>query len=648
MSGVTYVARRGIDISTVLPTIAVLADDTIETISTNPGSEDLTSNGDNLPISGTLTKAAVNTGSGLVEFSGFTTSNYLGQIINENIDPNTKLFSVTCTFSVLNNTTEEVLVDIGDASKSSFRLSVSTAGTLKFTVTDGTTTNQIITSEIYDDGAHYSALCVYKNGEMWLYVEKLLVDYLLGTDITLLTNSLGWAVQTIPVENAWKVVGYGNSLYVALSSDGTGDRVMTSTDGETWTSRVNSIDNNYFNIAYGASIWVALAATGTSNQVMTSADAITWTTRTTPTGTFNWQGLVFGNSLFVAVASSGTANRVMTSTDGITWTQRTSAEDNSWLSIAFGNSTYIAAAIDGTNRIMKSTDGISWTAKTAASADQWRGIAYGNGIWVCVASTGTNRVMTSEDDGDTWTSRASADDDEWWNDVSFGDGIFFAVGNTLSMYSSDGKNWTALAVPNDTTWRDVTYGDSWVAVGNNEAMKIDTNSAKLRIGLNNQDLLPATLSKISNVKVYPSEVTQANLATIIDNESWMYKKYAIFSILGNSYSFDISVSGANESTNMIRNVAKSISGIQNVTYDRTERRHQFTYQHVDRIDGTLSQLLEFFYSMYTGVYATVDKYGSISSPDETMQVTMDSNNYVERRVASGIDKYNISVELIEQ
>jgi hypothetical protein len=52
-------------------------------------------------------------------------------------------------------------------------------------------------------------------------------------------------------------------------------------------------------------------------------------------------------------------------------------------------------AQSGTNRIMTSPDGVTWTAQTTAGSDSWVSVAYGNGTFVAVSSSGTHRVMTS-------------------------------------------------------------------------------------------------------------------------------------------------------------------------------------------------------------------------------------------------------------
>jgi len=277
-----------------------------------------------------------------------------------------------------------------------------------------------------------------------------------------------WTLRTSAADNSWNSVTYGNGLFVALATTGTGNRVMTSPDGITWTIRTSAANNNWYGVTYGNGLFVAVATTGTGNRVMTSPDGITWTLRNSAADN-QWLSVTYGNGLFVAVAQTGAGNRVMTSPDGITWTLRTSAADNQWTSVTYANGLFVAVASTGTgNRVMTSPDGITWTIRTSAADNQWWSVTYGNGLFVAVALTGTgNRVMTSPD-GITWTSRSSAADNAW-EGVTYGNGLFVAVAYTGTgnrvMTSPDGITWTIRTSAADNNWRRVTYGNGlFVAV----------------------------------------------------------------------------------------------------------------------------------------------------------------------------------------
>jgi Secretion system C-terminal sorting domain len=215
---------------------------------------------------------------------------------------------------------------------------------------------------------------------------------------------VSWTIRTSAADNLWRSVAYGtvagNGLFVAVANSGTGDLVMTSTDGITWTSRTPALNNQWLSVTYGTvagnGLFVAVAIDGTGNRVMTSPDGITWTSRASAADN-QWRSVTYAAGLFVAVASDGTGNRVMTSPDGITWTSRTSAADNSWNSVTYAAGLFVAVAATGTgNRVMTSPDGITWTIRTSATDNNWRSVTYGNGLFVAVASTGVgNRVMTS-------------------------------------------------------------------------------------------------------------------------------------------------------------------------------------------------------------------------------------------------------------
>jgi hypothetical protein len=64
-----------------------------------------------------------------------------------------------------------------------------------------------------------------------------------------------WTLQTSATDNFWRSVTYGivgtNGLFVAVSYDGFGNRVMTSPDGINWTSQTSASDNEFTSVTYG-------------------------------------------------------------------------------------------------------------------------------------------------------------------------------------------------------------------------------------------------------------------------------------------------------------------------------------------------------------------------------------------------------------
>ncbi len=250
------------------------------------------------------------------------------------------------------------------------------------------------------------------------------------TPATLLgAAGIDWTGRASVLDHRWTSVTYGGGLFVAVSSDGVGNRVMTSPDGITWTGRASAADNNWFSVTYGEGLFVAVSSNGNGNQVMTSPDGITWTSRASA-GNNVWYSVTHGGGVFVAVAASG--NRVMRSPNGITWTIRTSPGDTEWLSVTYGGGQFVAVALRSRGaHVMTSPDGITWTPSSSVGGGQWTSVTYGSGLFVAVnADEGREGVITSPD-GINWTDRSTPAPSAW-NSVTYARGLFVAVSGTAA------------------------------------------------------------------------------------------------------------------------------------------------------------------------------------------------------------------------
>lgn len=202
-----------------------------------------------------------------------------------------------------------------------------------------------------------------------------------------------------------------------------------------------------------------------------AAEVTEWATAT-PSVVEGWVGATYANGRFVVTCrrtACTLANNVMTSDDGgITWTSRSINQANSWSDVVYGDGTFVAVALDGTNRIATSPDGTAWTLRSAASAQQWRRIIYGNGTFVVVASNSTaDGIMTSTTQGASWIRR-TAPTGPWWSVAYSPDHDRFVVlGNsTTALYSDNGGvSWSTTTIP-ARLYRSVTYGNGrFVALG---------------------------------------------------------------------------------------------------------------------------------------------------------------------------------------
>lgn len=273
---------------------------------------------------------------------------------------------------------------------------------------------------------------------------------------------------------------YSESIYVPFlglwmawssSDDGSGERVITSPDGETWTPQntgaftgsiqeaaagpdrvifvgpgaaalmtVDGVNFTTFNmpqaiqhtgIAYDPvnALFVIVAQQG-SNRVFTTVDGSSVNTITAPVLN-NWRSLTWSDTLqlLIAVATSGSGNQVMTSDDGgTTWTpQTTPTPTRQWIKVKELNGRIFAIAQDGTERLMYSDDAVTWTllnigSQVGSSAFWGTDLAYGNGLYLIVASASAGAIpqfIKSTDPGGLVWSSGGLSPTAQWSGVSF-------------------------------------------------------------------------------------------------------------------------------------------------------------------------------------------------------------------------------------
>ena len=280
-------------------------------------------------------------------------------------------------------------------------------------------------------------------------------------------DGLEWTAVTVPEDNEWRSVAYGNGVWIGVASFGTNQVMRSTNNGVSWSS-VSVPATSWAAIAYGNGVWIAVASSPVDGLLMRSTDdGVTWSSISVSIAA--WESVAYGNGVWIAVAPGGDAQIMRSTNDGVTWTDITAPATNHWRSVAYGNNVWIAVASTGTNRVMRSTnDGVTWSAVAAAEENGWGSVAYGNGVWVAVASTGTNRVMRSTNDGVTWSAAAAAEANEWVS-VAYGNGVWIAVAysgtNRVMRSTNKGVTWTAGAAAEANMWIWVSYGNNvWVAV----------------------------------------------------------------------------------------------------------------------------------------------------------------------------------------
>jgi len=192
---------------------------------------------------------------------------------------------------------------------------------------------------------------------------------------------------------------------------------------------------------------------------------VNWTIESNPPG-HSWNSITYGNSLYVAVAIDGTTSDAMTSPDGMTWTiQTTPVVSGGFSSVCFGNDLFVAVSEAGTTSdIMTSPDGTNWTSQlTPTGGVIWSAVCFGNDLYVAVAAAAGN-VMTSPD-AVNWNVPEVLFSDHVWTGVCYGNGTYVAVATNPTghdaMSSLDGSTWVLQSTPTSPLtphWYSVTFG----------------------------------------------------------------------------------------------------------------------------------------------------------------------------------------------
>jgi len=283
------------------------------------------------------------------------------------------------------------------------------------------------------------------------------------------------------IENAdWMDVTYGgsdNGVKYFVAVDGTPtNKVAYSVDGVNWTIATVPGNERWQCVEYGNGVFVAAANSTERDNFMYSTNGTSWTLVETPSPGTNqrWFDIVFTGTKFVAV---GTDANCAFSTDGTSWSTGTALPNaGNYSAIAYGNGTLVAVTGDGA--ISTSSDGgSSWIERnpkdsgTNPDANSRTCVAYGNGTWVSLSRNNSNRIAYSVDNGVTWTAIAAPEDSNYWNDIHFANGKFVALaqsGTNQTMYSYDGINWITAPSTSSGGWKALTHGlGRFVAVGAN-------------------------------------------------------------------------------------------------------------------------------------------------------------------------------------
>ena len=200
-----------------------------------------------------------------------------------------------------------------------------------------------------------------------------------------------------------------------------------------------SLDVRPFAVAYGNGVYVA----GSTNaNIRVSTDMKTWTSvfaHTPPSSTSpsSIESIVYGEKSFFACYGSV----LSASDDGYSWSQVTNFS-TVITELSYVNGLLFAETLSGT---FASTTGFTWST-TNVLGSGWNGITFGNGLYVAVGNAGS---ITYSSNLSSWTSATSnVSSSTAIRSVAYSNGIFVAVGDSgVIRTSTNAVTWATRTNP---------------------------------------------------------------------------------------------------------------------------------------------------------------------------------------------------------
>ena len=251
-----------------------------------------------------------------------------------------------------------------------------------------------------------------------------------------------------------------------------------------------------------------------ATEITTSGDLI----QGTGSGTFARLGIGTNGQV---LSSNGTSATWTTQSAGTTFTQKyTPTTTFTPYTMATNGTTIIVAAGSNGNLVSSTDSGATFTARTSGfGGNGIYGMTFGNGIFVAVGQNGT---ITTSTDGITWTARTAGVSTNSLYSVSYLNSTFIAVGSGAAggtggvTTSTDGITWTKRTTPGTTSavLYSVTYGNGYyVAVGD-----FNTTAGIYSTNLSTWTGIPTTI----NTSVAYVDYQNSQFIVLIPNSQTMW------------------------------------------------------------------------------------------------------------------------------
>ncbi len=218
-----------------------------------------------------------------------------------------------------------------------------------------------------------------------------------------------------------RALAAGDDFLCAISNKDLAGTIENWESGGTWpiiSGTVPGVGTNTRDLAYSPWLdqWIACSASGH----IAVRDSGTWTS-TSVSSSGGWNAVTAGPPGIVAVSAGG---KYGFSTDGSSWSNGTIDSSIDFQDVHYADGLYIAV---GDGRIYSSTDGTSWAQRRDDPGSGLVSVTHGNKTWVAIQGNGT-RIHYSADGGITWADDITIPSAVSLSEITFGQGIFVAVG----------------------------------------------------------------------------------------------------------------------------------------------------------------------------------------------------------------------------
>lgn len=330
-----------------------------------------------------------------------------------------------------------------------------------------------------------------------------------NTTAALATSPTGatWTGRTLPTATWLYDITYGNSIYVAVGVSG---HIFTSSDAATWTQQTSGTSEQLVSVEWDSSLSLFICVGVTT--IRTSSNGTTWSTATIPSGlgTRSSNIPVAGTcSLLVKLNGTwfttiGSSDHIISSTNGTTWTARFVGGllSTSGKVVAGSTSVMTNNALFKLNTMMiacPAAGGImtaplssnSWTLQVLPSVGVFNAVSYGAGLYVAVGNSG---IIYTSSDGITWSSQTSGTAANLVS-IDWSGSEFVAISSSVVLRSTNGTSWTNIG----------SNGGSSMCYSGGQFITFN-GSTTVRLSLTGVTWIDNTISTSSNMRAFSNGV----------------------------------------------------------------------------------------------------------------------------------------------